>query len=114
MQKKSTKLKFPQELEFGSAEYYEFLEYIGGKKGPGGLSLCINHWKVYNPYWKDKHIKEFPKCLVILPKEWVTEDEFLRLVKQHTKIKGENCIIRPIFYDEEDEDMSQLPLKVNQ
>ena len=58
MNQKGGKPKFPLEIEFGGEEYREFLSYVSNKKGPGGLSLCINHWRCYNPYWKDKHSKE--------------------------------------------------------
>jgi hypothetical protein len=101
----STKKKavYSKKLEFGSPEYVEWFDSMKNRKGPQGLSLCCNDWILLNPYWKEKHAKQFKNCQIKHPKDWLEEESFIAIAKEFEKIE-KNLITRPLEYNERDED----------
>ncbi len=93
---------FPRKLEFDSPEYHEYREYIKTRVGSTGLSLCGTHKTAYNFFWREKHKLEFQGCRIYLPKDWIPDDKFLEVMIENKMFEGDNTIIRPIEYDEED------------
>lgn len=105
---------FPQKIEYDSQLYKDYREYLKTRMGSNGLSLCGTHRVAYNPYWREKHKLMFgsDKCALYLPKDWIPEEKFLDILIKHQMIEGENMIIRPIEYDE-DENADNTNYEVN-
>jgi len=94
---------FPRKLEFNSEIYEEYRKYIKSRMGNNGLSLCGTHRMGYNNYWRERHKSEFKNCKIYLPKEWIPDEKFIDVMIDNQMIEGDNVILRPLEYDEEDE-----------